>query len=213
MRKYILKLIMLCMLISLIGVGFATWTIIEPTREFTEDGKINVEEVLKMEVLTEPQFDTNQLRYNKNGFLKKLVYDPKDDDLINSDEIYSIINYSVKVNLPLCYQNIKDLDYVELHFTLKSNCDYDNLRSSVYDLIDVSLSDGVNTYNDSVKVITNDKIDIYIKIPVNAASTEMRVYMNLDFKRVTDPLFFQALSVLRRNEAFTISAYLYALYE
>jgi hypothetical protein len=201
------------MLISLIGVGFATWTIIEPTREFTEDGKINVEEVLKMEVLTEPQFDTNQLRYNKNGFLKKLVYDPKEDDLINSDEIYSIINYSVKVNLPLCYQNIKDLDYVELHFTLKSNCDYDNLRSSVYDLIDVSLSDGVNTYNDSVKVITNDKIDIYIKIPVNATSTEMRVYMNLDFKRVTDPLFFQALSVLRRNEAFTISAYLYALYE
>jgi hypothetical protein len=201
------------MLISLIGVGFATWTIIEPTREFTEDGKINVEEVLKMEVLTEPQFDTNQLRYNKNGFLNKLVYDPKEDDLINSDEIYSIINYSVKVNLPLCYQNIKDLDYVELHFTLKSNCDYDNLRSSVYDLIDVSLSDGVNTYNDSVKVITNDKIDIYIKIPVNATSTEMRVYMNLDFKRVTDPLFFQALSVLRRNEAFTISAYLYALYE
>jgi hypothetical protein len=107
------------MLISLIGVGFATWTIIEPTREFTEDGKINVEEVLKMEVLTEPQFDTNQLRYNKNGFLKKLVYDPKEDDLINSDEIYSIINYSVKVNLQLCYQNIKDLDYVELHFTLK----------------------------------------------------------------------------------------------
>ena len=213
MRKYILKLIMLCMLISLIGVGFATWTVIEPTLDFTDEGKIKVEDIIKMEVLSEPQFDTNQLRYNKNGFLKKLIYDPKADDLINSDEIYSLINYSVKVNLPLCYQKIEDLEYVELHFSLKSNCKYDNLRSSVYDLVDVSLSDGINVYDDSVKVITNDKIDIYIKIPVNAASSEMRVYMNLDFKRVTDEAFFQVLSVLRRNEAFTISAYLYAVFE
>ena len=213
MRKYIYKLIMLCMLISLIGVGFATWTVIEPTLDFTDEGKIKVEDIIKMEVLSEPQFDTNQLRYNKNGFLKKLIYDPKADDLINSDEIYSLINYSVKVNLPLCYQKIEDLEYVELHFSLKSNCKYDNLRSSVYDLVDVSLSDGINVYDDSVKVITNDKIDIYIKIPVNAASSEMRVYMNLDFKRVTDEAFFQVLSVLRRNEAFTISAYLYAVFE
>lgn len=213
MRKNIYKLIMLCMLLSLVGVGFATWSVIEPTKDFTDEGKINVEDVLKMEVLTEPQFDTNKLRYNKNGFLRKLVYDPKADDLINSEEIYSIVNYSVKVNLPLCYQNIKDLDYVELHFTLKSNCQYENLRSSVYDLVDVTLSDGINNYNDSVKVITNDKIDIYIKIPVNAVSTETRVYMNLDFKRVNDKAFFEALSVLRRNEAFTISAYLYAIFE
>ena len=44
-RKSVIMIIMTFMLLTLVGVGFATWIIIEPTKESTAEGNIKVEKV------------------------------------------------------------------------------------------------------------------------------------------------------------------------
>ena len=44
-RRSVIMIIMTFMLLTLVGVGFATWIIIEPTKESTAEGNIKVEKV------------------------------------------------------------------------------------------------------------------------------------------------------------------------
>lgn len=210
MRKYILNLIILCMLISLIGVGFATWNAIDPTDDVNTGNTIISDDLMRLNLLSNNVFDSSLLKYNKNGFYEEGVYDPNDKNLIKVVK-NSVVNYSVDVDLATCRDKIKDIEFIELRFTLIDKTNYKNILEEVYRKVipNVSGMDGlqISTYSSS------EKLDIYVKISLKNTLTSTTVKLKLDFKDVDCKDYFELLASTEKNKAFSISASLYAVYE
>ena len=210
MRKNILKLIMLCMLLSLIGVGFATWYATDPTDDVNVGGNIISDDLMRLDLLSNNVFDSSLLKYNKNGFCEEGIYDPNDKNLIKVIK-NSVVNYSVDVDLATCREKIKDIEFIELRFTLCDMTNYKNILEEVYEKVVPSVSgmDGlqISTYS------SNEKLDIYVKISLKNDLSSTTVKLKLDFKDVDSKDYFELLALTEKNKAFSITASLYAIYE
>ena len=73
MRKIKFNLILIAMIISLIGVGFATWSINSETNDTSTEGDFIVDNVEIIDALYEPKFDTT-LKYTNKGFFSQFTY-------------------------------------------------------------------------------------------------------------------------------------------
>ena len=184
MRKIKNKLILILMIISLIGVGFATWSIYVPIDDATEGGDFVVDDVVLVEALSSPVFDT-ELRYNKNGFFTQHTYNPTDQSF--TSKTYDKIKYSIDVNLPLCKEKLGDADSFNVRIRLKPNAEFENLND-ILELIGVKVSiDNLDNYSVNTKIDeTINEIIVNVSIPKsNVGTVVSKVSVTYDFSNVS----------------------------
>lgn len=221
MRKYKRKLIFLIMIISLIGVGFAAWSVVVPTDDANLNGDFSSDDVVLVEALSDPLFD-RELKYNKNGFFTQYKYNELDDTL--SSVTYNNITYSVNIDFNECRKLMTGTNQpksFQIVISLEDQSKYveiNNILSLVHRTINV---DGVTVLSKGYEV-KDGKINAYVTftIPEDLTVTSTSATVNYDFSEVatdgsntTITGFFDALSKLDNDRAFIVSASLYAIYE
>ena len=217
------NLIFLAMIISLIGVGFAAWTINVPTPDVSENGDFIADNVILVEALSSPVFD-NELRYNNHGFYTQHTYDVAKNEI--SSITYDKLTYSIDVDLPQCSTKLPTADKFQLRIRLKDNMGYENINA-IYELITTNIAiNNLNSYSvdKSIDTTTNE---IVLNIDITSdkiGSNISKVSVTFDFSNVsineTDAKnikalkegFFLALSKVEKDRAFVVAASLYAIY-
>ena len=204
MRNKILKLIMFVMVISLIGVGFATWTIIIPPFEKSENGSFVVEDVIHLNVLSNSNYDTDGLRYNKYGFFTQYIFNEEENSF--TAKTFSKATYSVDIDLKMVKEKLPETQYVELRLILTDNTNYSNIKSSVYDRILPTIINGP-AYETVIKS-SNDGYVLSLHIPLTEDS--VKVSVEFDFSNVNDKNYFSWITSKEKNMLFSLTAALYA---
>ena len=221
MRKRKTKLILFLMIISLFTVGFASW-INSPTDDLNANGDFTVDDVLLLNALSSPRFNT-ELIYNEKGFITFKEYDSTTQTFV--DKSYDNITYSVNVDLPLCFEKIKDADAFQIRIILKNNIDYDYI-STILDLIDVTvIVDDIALNSSEITSITNNEIITNISIPkdnVGTNSSKVQVVYNFsgvstnevnDEEKEHVEKFFMTLKDINDDTAFIVAASLHPIYD
>lgn len=217
------NLIFLVMIISLIGVGFAAWTINVPTPDVSENGDFIADDVILVEALSSPVFD-NEIRYNNHGFYTQHTYDVVNNK-INSIT-YDKLTYSVDVDFPQCSTKLPTADKFQLRIRLKDNMGYENINA-IYEMITISaVINNLSSYNvDTTIDTTTNEIVLNIDIASEKIGSNIsKVSVTVDFSKVsineTDAEnikaikegFFLKLSKVEKDRAFVVAASLYAIY-
>ena len=224
MRRFKAKLILILMIVSLFGVGFAAWNIIVPTDPGYVEGEVETEDVILLQALSNPRFDT-QLRYNKNGFFTQYIFDPETDKI--SSKVYDNITYTIDIDYTECRKlstDTKSPKSFDLVITLKDYTNYIEIDK----ILSLVVSDKNNIITGNVSIVSkqfeikSNEINVYLTftVPEDLAKTKDSISVKYDFKNVvtdgsnaTIKGFFETLSNVDKDKAFIVSASLYANYE
>jgi hypothetical protein len=208
------------MIISLITVGFAAWTINVPTDDVTQGGDFVADDVVLVEALSSPTFNT-ELRYNKNGFFTEYKYNEETKTITTNT--YDKITYSLDVDFNLCKEKL-NADKYQLRIRLKVNEQFENINEILNSIvIEGSFSD-FNSYENEIDETTNEYV-INLTISKSKIISENKTNVNITFnfsnltikendsKLALKQAFFNTLASIEDNQAFIVATSLYAIYD
>jgi hypothetical protein len=216
------------MIISLIGVGFAAWSINTPTDETNHTGGFVTDDVVMVEALSSPVFE-NELIYNSKGFFTQYEFDYSTGKEKLETVTYDNITYSVNVDLPMCTTKLVEADDFQVRIRLKDETGYTNINQSLK-LVTVTVSiNNLTGYSvDNYVDETNEEVVVNVTIPKEKVGEAIsKVSIKYDFSKVSvnneaftpseklivEEFFKQLATVKEEDRAFIVAASLYAIYD